>query len=216
MPLLLLDLDNTLLDREGAFHRWAVRFAAKHADGSTDEVSWLENADADGYEPRGRFLERVAERFQLGTADRAALQEDLRWGMADDMKLDPTVAAALGDASMAGWSLVVVTNGTVEQQERKLAGTGLDRLVDAWVISEAAGCKKPDARIFEVAAESVSGVLAEAWVIGDSGTADIGGAERLGLDSVWIRRGRSWSEKTFTPTLEADSCADAIALALDR
>ena len=43
---------------------------------------------------------------------------------------------ALGDARAAGWVPFVVTNGTVEQQERKLRHTGLDRDVAGWVISE--------------------------------------------------------------------------------
>jgi len=84
-------------------------------------------------------------------------------------------------------------------------------LIDAWTISEAVGVKKPDARLFEIAAASVGRSLDGAWVIGDSPAADIGGAVGLGLDSVWIRRGRRWLEEDFTPTAEADGCVEAIA-----
>jgi phosphoserine phosphatase len=34
VPLLLVDLDNTLVDRAGAFERWARGFASEHAAAS--------------------------------------------------------------------------------------------------------------------------------------------------------------------------------------
>jgi hypothetical protein len=75
VPLLLVDLDSTLVDRAGAFARWAREFASA------------------------------------------------RGGSA-------------ADARAAGWVPFVATNGTVEQQERKLRLTCLEREVAGWVISE--------------------------------------------------------------------------------
>ncbi len=46
----------------------------------------------------------------------------------------------------------VVTNGSVEQEERKLRHTGLDHEVAGWVISAGAGIRKPDPEIFRLAA----------------------------------------------------------------
>jgi putative hydrolase of the HAD superfamily len=51
-------------------------------------------------------------------------------------------------------------------------------------------------------------------MIGDSPAADIAGAERLGLQSVWVSAGRPWTEPSYTPTLIAANAADAIAKAL--
>jgi putative hydrolase of the HAD superfamily len=123
--LLLIDLDNTLIDRSGALRRWAGQWAPAHGGGQAD-VDWLIATDNDGYEPRERFAGRIAERF-----DRPAdeVLGELRAGMVDQLELDPEVARALGEAVAAGWSPVVVTNGSVRQQEAKLRRTGLDRLV---------------------------------------------------------------------------------------
>jgi putative hydrolase of the HAD superfamily len=51
VPLLLVDLDNTLVDRAGAFARWAREFASAHGGGAAD-VQWLVTADRDGLFPR--------------------------------------------------------------------------------------------------------------------------------------------------------------------
>src|SRR6266576_1316820 len=50
MPLLLLDLDDTLVDRADAYRRWAASFAARHGD--EREADWLVEADDGGYAPR--------------------------------------------------------------------------------------------------------------------------------------------------------------------
>ncbi|MGN6331994.1 MAG: HAD family hydrolase [Motilibacteraceae bacterium] len=131
--------------------------------------------------------------------------------MADHTELDPEVPQVLEAACAAGWTPVIVTNGTVEQQERKLSLTGLDQLVAGWVISEAVGAKKPDERIFQLAAAASGASLSGAWMIGDSPHADIAGAHRLGLRSVWLHRGRPWQEEAFAPTKVADDCAQALS-----
>lgn len=85
---------------------------------------------------------------------------------------------------------MIVTNGRTVQQETKIHNTGLDRLVQGWVVSEAVGRKKPDPEIFHAAAATVGLPLTGAWVIGDSPHADIAGADALGLRSVGGERPR--------------------------
>lgn len=206
MPLLLLDLDNTLVDRAAAFQKWAERFTAAHGG----DVDWLVEADADGYEPRVRLAERIRSKYLLDDAVFASLQADLGSGMADDLVLDAGIPLALARARTAGWVPVVVTNGPVVQQERKLSVTGLDRLVRTWVISEAVGVKKPDPEIFRAAARLTGRSLDAAWMVGDSATADIGGANKVLIDSVWLHRGRCWAEDHYQPTIVANDCVEAI------
>jgi putative hydrolase of the HAD superfamily len=204
--LLLIDLDNTLVDRSAAFRRWSALWAPEHR-GAGDDVDWLIATDNDGYEPRERFAARIGERFGL-PADRVLLE--LRAGMVEQLVLDPEVAAALGEAVAAGWSPVVVTNGTVRQQEAKLRHTGLDRLVAGWVVSEGAGFRKPDRRIFELAAGLVHQPLT-GWMIGDHPEYDVGGGAAVGLDTVWLTRGRTWPDGLpYRPSRVADDCAAAI------
>lgn len=206
MPLFLLDLDNTLVDRAAAFRKWAQRFTVAHGG----DIKWLVEADADGYEPRARLAERIRSKYFLDESAFSSVHADLGSGMADDLVLDPAVPSALARAKNAGWVPVVVTNGPVVQQERKLSVTGLDRLVDTWVISEAVGVKKPDPQIFGAVTRLTGRSLDGAWMIGDSATADIGGANRISIDSVWLHRGRRWIEDQYQPTFIANDCVEAI------
>lgn len=64
MSLALFDLDNTLIDRAGAFRQWASKFTADRALGQK-EVEWLERVDDDGFAPRNEFFEEVRQRYEL-------------------------------------------------------------------------------------------------------------------------------------------------------
>jgi putative hydrolase of the HAD superfamily len=209
VPLLLLDLDNTLIDRTGAFRRWAERYVTRLGGGEAD-VAWLITVDRDGYLPRAEVAEAMRTRFGL-TAGSAAVVEDLRAGVLAEVRPEPGVADALRGAAAAGWVPVVLTNGTVRQQEAKLRRTGLDGLAAGWVISEAAGTRKPDPAIFRLAAARAGLPLEEGWMVGDHPAADVGGGHAVGLNTVWLRRGRQWPDLPYRPTWIADDCAAAIA-----
>jgi putative hydrolase of the HAD superfamily len=213
VPLLLVDLDNTLINRAGAVDRWAREFAAAHGDG-TGDAAWLVAVDRDGLEPRGRFAGMIAERFGLDGQDEGAILAQLRGGLVRELVTDDAVTRALRRARAAGWAPFVVTNGTVAQQERKLRHTGLDREVAGWVISEGAGLRKPDPAIFRLAAEQAGQSLDGAWMIGDSAQADIEGARNVGLPGVWLHRGRRWPLTAFEPGHVADSFPHAVDIVL--
>lgn len=212
MPLLLFDLDNTLLDRDGPFRAWGERFLEGLGAPPTD-IDWLLSADADGLTDRWDLADAIRDRYALRTPS-VDLVEELHDGVAAQTRLDPLVACALRIADDAGWVPVVVTNGVVRQQEAKIRRTGLDRYVADWVISEEAGVSKPNPRIFALAAQRVRMPLRGAWVVGDSPEADIGGAAAVGLPSVWLHRGRRWSDSRFVPTRTVDGLIAAVATVL--
>ena len=192
MPLLLVDLDNTLVDRAGAFDRWAREFTSEPGGASAGGVGGAGDAE---------WLV-------------AGLLAELRGGLVRQLVADAAVTRALRDARAAGWVPFVVTNGTVEQQERKLRHTGLDREVAGWVISEGAGLRKPDPAIFQLAAARAGQPLDGAWMIGDSAEADINGARNAGLLGIWLHRGRPWPLTTCQPAYVADSFPHAVDILL--
>ena len=213
MPLLLVDLDNTLIDRAGAFARWAREFTAARGGGAAD-VAWLVAADRDGLEPRERLAVMIGERFGLDSHVEAGLAAELHGELVRQIVLDRTVTWALREARAAGWAPFVVTNGSVQQQERKLRHTGLDREVAGWVISEGAGIRKPDPGIFEFAATQAGQPLDGAWMIGDSAEADMAGARNAGLPGIWLHRGRPWPLTSFQPDHAAASFPHAVVMVL--
>ncbi|QLQ36850.1 HAD family hydrolase [Micromonospora robiginosa] len=212
MPLLLLALDDTLLDRDGPFRAWGARFL-ENVGAPPADLDWLVSVDADGLTNRWDVADAVRDRYGLRIPS-IDLVEELHDGVVEHMRLDPLVACALRIAADAGWVPVVVTNGAARQQDTKIRRTGLDRYVADWVISEEAGVSKPNPRIFALAAQRARMPLRGAWVVGDSPEADIGGATAVGLPSVWLHRGRRWSDPRFAPTRVEDGVIPAVAAVL--
>ncbi|WP_129840570.1 HAD family hydrolase [Streptomyces sp. RFCAC02] len=211
MPLLLIDLDNTLIDRDGAFREAAAAFLAGHALPEAD-VAWVMAADEGGYATRESVADALRARYG-GRVPEAAVRALVDGGAADRVVLADTVRAALTDARALGWTCAVVTNGRTRQQETKIRRTGLDTLVDGWAVSEAVGHAKPAPALFHAAAGAAGASVdpATTWVVGDSAHADIGGAHALGLRSVWVANGRDWpAGHPFTPTRTAPDAAAAI------
>ena len=213
MPLLLLDLDNTLLDRAGSFRAWGAEFLAR-LEAPASDLDWLIQIDGDGMSSRWEVAEAVRTRYGL-KASTLDLVDALHDGVVSFSKLDPLVACAVQIAGNAGWVPVVVSNGATRQQEAKIRMTGLDRYIADWVISEEAGVSKPNPRIFGIAADRARTSLSGAWLVGDSPEADIGGANALGLPSVWLHRGRKWSDPRYAPTRTADGPIAALLAVLD-
>jgi putative hydrolase of the HAD superfamily len=215
VPLLMLDLDNTLVDRDAAFRQAGKALLTEHGvpDAEVDwprEVDWLMEIDRSGYAPRRDVATALLQRHP--GLDPAAVRHLVDMGAAEGVRLTDPVRASLRRAAALGWTLVVVTNGAVRQQETKLRVSGLDAEVAGWVVSEAAGVRKPHREIFAAAAATVGADLSEGgWHVGDAPLADVGGATEAGLSSVWLRLGRRWpTELAFRPTYVADDLPGAL------
>ncbi len=205
MPLLLCDLDDTLVDREEAFRVWAARFAELHSLPGPETVAWLTELDSHGYFPRTELVAAIIERYGVWPDETIALRQ-----FRDDLvRCLPTIstetAALLTSLRRAGWRVGIVTNGEERQQENKVTASGLSALIDACVVSEAVRCRKPDPDIFRIAAERCGVDLAGGWMFGDHPEADIRAASEIGLNTIWLRRGREWDLPAVRPTAEVDS-----------
>ncbi|WP_327188024.1 HAD family hydrolase [Streptomyces sp. NBC_01334] len=208
MPLLLLDLDNTLVDRDAAFRAAVVDFLAQHGLPASD-LTWVLTIDAGGHTTCQEVAAALTDRCG-GVVPTTTIRALLDTGTAHRVVLAQSTREALGKAQAHGWSCVIVTNGRTVQQEAKIRNTGLDQLVQGWVISETVGYKKPEPEIFQAAGATVNLALPGAWVIGDSPHADIAGAHTLGLRSVWVTNGHAWTQDSYWPTHVADDVASAI------
>lgn len=205
-PLVLLDLDGTLVDRQRAFQRWAGRLI-KAAGGGEEDLAWLIETDAEGYRPRRELAAALAARFRTGeSADR--LERRLQLEVIEGIECYAGVVDGLRRLRTVGTELVLVTNGTVRQQTAKLERTGLGPLLNRVIISEEVGVKKPDPQIFEIAlAGSVAG--SGTWMVGDHPTADVDGARAMGLSTAWVSHGRPWPHQ-WRPTLSAGTTAEIL------
>ncbi len=206
--LLLLDLDNTLVDRDRAFSRWAEQFVGQHR-GDEADLQWLLEADAHGYTHRAALADSLGDRHGLATS-RDDLVQTLLLDHVPFVRCYDGVLDHLQNLRSTGHTLVIVTNGTVEQQTRKVELTGLDALTDRVVISQAIGVKKPAPEIFAAATDGfpADGMT---WMIGDHAEADIAGGRAAGLHTGWVGHGRQWTHPEL-PTVRAPTTLEVLEL----
>jgi putative hydrolase of the HAD superfamily len=211
MPLLLCDLDGTLVDRAGAFQRWASDLAARHNQ-DNHFVRWLVGTDNDGMIAREELYAALQSRIRLEMTCEEFVA-DYGEHYPSFFEPDPKVKIALERARHRGWTIAVVTNGNI-YQSRKIAAVGLEGSVDTVCISSVEGVWKPDPRLLQIAADRTFSDLTEACIIGDSADADIGAAHAAGIPSVWLHRGRSWPRSDYEPSAQANSFLHAVDLVL--
>ncbi|MFF4345239.1 HAD family hydrolase [Kitasatospora sp. NPDC001540] len=217
MPLLLLDLDNTLLPRDAAFRAWAEDFLSENGLPAGD-LDWLVMLDGSGYVPRSTVLGAAKRRYGFDRSVDSMLAH-YRTGINSHIRCPDSHVAALREAREAGWTLGIVSNGGTMPQLEKIRRTGLAALVDGWVISEEARCLKPDPLIFEIAARRcgfrpAGDWRAQTWMVGDYGPADIAGAAATGLRSAWLHHGRPWAERAYRPTVSSPNLPEAVRVIL--
>jgi FMN phosphatase YigB (HAD superfamily) len=174
------DLDNTLIDRDAAFLGWARWFVGRAGLG-VDAVEWLVAEDNGGFRERGELFAGFAERFgvRVSVDEYDREHPSFTW-------VEPVVLDGLAKLRAAGWRLAVVTNGTVVQQSAKLQHTGIGAAVDYCCISAAVGVRKPQRRIFELAAAGAGATLEGGWMVGDHPAYDVAGGIAAGLRTIRI------------------------------
>ena len=206
MRLALFDLDGTLVDRRSAFVDAIVGLAHDHAYGPEIE-RWLLTELADRAD-RSDF-DRLRTAFRLNES------ADHLWRvyvdrMAASVSCRPAVLSSLMQLREAGWSIGVATNGASDIQRAKVRATGLAELIDGIAASGDIDVRKPDPRLFELAAARCGTQLTPGdWMTGDNPETDIAGGYKAGLRAIWVR-GRPWPNRLATPHHTVDDVTDAI------
>ena len=84
------------------------------------------------------------------------------------------------------YPMSVITNGFPESQHRKMEASNLRHYFDHLIISEEVGFAKPHPGIFEAALAKASVSKDQVVMIGDNAHADIEGAQKAGIKSIWF------------------------------
>lgn len=210
MRFALFDLDGTLVDRSAAFADAVASLVHDHAYGPEIEQCLLtelaDRADRSDFDRLRTtfFLNESADQLWRSYVDRMAASVHCR----------PAVLTALQKLKQVGWILGIATNGASDIQRAKLDASGISDLIDGIAVSGDIDVRKPDRRLFELAAARCGLSLADGgWMIGDNPATDIGGGRQVGLSTIWVR-GRPWPDALFTADHTVDDVTDAIDLLL--
>lgn len=119
--------------------------------------------------------------------DGAKADDEYRQLLESRNDLMPNSIELLTDLKSKGYKIFAGTNGVGRTQRKRLANANMTRFFDNLYISEEVGFEKPDARFFETifANEGIKD-LTRVLMIGDSLSSDIRGANRVGIDSIWL------------------------------
>ncbi|MBL0885164.1 HAD family hydrolase [Myceligenerans indicum] len=208
----LFDLDNTLVDRQAAFRAWAAGEVGARG-GDDADLAAIVAADDGGFSRKEDLAAVVRERlgWELSVPETIAA---FRAGIRANIAAYPGVAGTLDTLRARGEKTAVVTNGVAHQQRGKLALSGIDRRVDAVVVSGEVGVEKPDPRMVALALEALGETDAPrdaVWMIGDAAHADVAVGQAAGVRTAWISHGRVWDGAAERPDIAARSTVAAIA-----
>jgi putative hydrolase of the HAD superfamily len=198
LEAVLFDLDGTLLDRRATFRHFLQDQLERHSHlllrpGSDGHLEDLLAFDHNGMTDRDEFYLEVERRVPLHPGSGAELRADFEERFPGACIPMHGLTETLETLRRWRLRLGLITNGRVLMQRRKIAGLGLGPLLDAVVISEAAGCRKPDPRIFALALDELGVGPRAAAFVGDNPDADVAGARGSGLLAVW-KRDPFWPE----------------------
>ena len=213
MPgLALFDLDGTLADRKSALSDAVTGLCRAHAL-APDAEQWLRIELVD--RANAADFARLREVFDLEVPAAQLWQEYVSL-MSAAVACRPEVLEGLARLRAAGWTIGVITNGAGDIQRAKLAATGLAALVDGVAVSGDLEIRKPDLRLFELAASRCGVSLADGgWMVGDNPAGDIGGGHQAGLRTIWLR-GRPWPGDLAVAHHDVDDVTDAITILLNE
>jgi len=147
--------------------------------------------------------------MRCGKSDLAAVirLHDAFWkGFFAVMKVDAGCQEVLAAWKKRGARLAWVTNFTTERQVQKLQALGLETAADFLVTSEEAGADKPSPLPFQLAMKKLGVEPKDCLMIGDDWKSDIEPSEKLGIRSVWCRRGISpekWPGSAAWPAFDS-------------
>jgi len=101
-----------------------------------------------------------------------------------------------------GYRLAMLTNGQVDLQGDKIEMTSLGGYFESITISGEINIGKPDSRIFDLVHERLGLTPGETVMVGNSLHSDIGGANGVGMTSIWLNRDGSPNESEIKPDYE--------------
>lgn len=206
----LFDLDNTLVDRDGAFRDWAAETLAA-AGRPASALPELLRVDGGGFSPKPLVARAVLDATgRTGSVE--DMVEEIKVGIRAHIAAYAGTAELLTDLRATGDRIGIVTNGHGDHQRGKLALAGLADLVDAVVVSGEIGCEKPDPRTVETALALLGAETADrsrVWMVGDAAHADVAVGLAAGVRTGWVAHGRTWTGEG-QPDVVGDTTHDVV------
>ncbi|MEX1030686.1 MAG: HAD family hydrolase [Paenibacillaceae bacterium] len=205
---IIFDLDNTILDRTSTFRSFTNSFITHyftHLDMTQHIFDLIIELDLDGYKDKQELFSELLER--LPWQEKPQLLELMEFYSTEYVKS----AVLMNDArevvqyGRTKYKTGLITNGKTLIQYGKIDQLGIRNEFDLIIVSEEAGIKKPDRRIFEMACERLMLKPEQCIYIGDHPVNDIEGAAKVGMETIWMKVNQPWKDGIIaTPLHQID------------
>lgn len=195
---IFFDLDETLSDRTSAMNEFAVRLIERYFGEVEPErlqnmLNHIRIADGDGYRDKEEFYRDIVGRW--GWEKAPAFEEYIGYWESEypqcSMPMEELIPV-LDYFQEQGVPLGVMTNGFTSVQNAKIDRLGIRSYFKSIVISEEAGFRKPDERIYQIGLKSLGSEAERTWFVGDHPVNDILAAQKAGMKGIWLERVIPW------------------------
>jgi putative hydrolase of the HAD superfamily len=193
----IFDLDNTILNRTSTFRSFIQSFLQAYFSHLESHDTLLERIivlDQDGYKDKSELFTELL--LELPWSDKPELSDLLAFYSTEYVK-----SAILMDQALevithvrSKYRIGLITNGRTSIQYGKIDQLGIREVFDFITVSEEAGVKKPDPRIFALALDKLEVKPEECIYIGDHPVNDIEGPASIGMETIWIKVNQPWKE----------------------
>ena len=225
---LLFDLDHTLLDFDVAEDEALTSLLIEEGISAIDDFKAY-------YRPMNKQMWRDLEKGLISKADlvntRFAklfahfgiemdgvyLAERYALHLSQQGQTYAGAVDVLTELKAHGYLIYGATNGVTSIQRGRMVHSGLNPLFERVFISEAIGKPKPHRAFYDYIAEQIPDFACDkALMIGDSLTADVMGANHVGMDSVWYNPNHLDNKTEAVPTYTVSSYEDLLALLISK
>jgi putative hydrolase of the HAD superfamily len=214
----LFDLDETLLDRSTSLRAFLADQFGRHIDdlGTVSLDEWRDRflvLDQRGLVHKSVVYPAILAEFGGLASAADGLLADYRSRCSRFAQPFAGMAVLLGEMRRQGLSIGIVTNGETDFQTRNIEALGLNTLVDAILISEREGLRKPAAELFHRAAAALGAPPERCLFVGDNPVTDILGAAATGMKTAWLRGSADWPlDRPANPGATIDQVGDILGL----
>jgi putative hydrolase of the HAD superfamily len=207
---ILFDLDGTLLDRDASLlrliHDQYDRFHAAFGHIPQDTfIKRFVELDAHGYVWKDKVYQLLIEEFGICGVSWDELLDDYLARFHEHCVPFPHLHATLEQLTLRQIKLGMITNGFTALQMSNIRALEIEHDFSVLLISEQAGLRKPDPRIFQKALDELGVSAQESMYVGDHPANDILAAQQVGMLGVW-KRNDCWP-----PPAEADFVIDDLS-----
>ena len=145
----------------------------------------VERGEISGTELRNRRWPQIMRALNLPEGEEMELENVFRTALSHNYPLEKGALELFKYLKEKGYKVVIASNACQWQQEIRIEKSGLGQYTYGVYCSNEIGFEKPHKEFFDAVLKMSDSKPEETLMVGDSITADVGGAKNAGLKACW-------------------------------